>query len=331
MTGGKDIPIDRLFGREGFMPAAFRLGNAYLEGYQKMQEEILTHRDTLVCHPQNILNHFSYIRTQTAINYNTGIADDASLRTMRVANKDLTFIAEAEVPEEYYHSLDQCCKILKHMGVARTRGLGEVRVTLTESSGKDTVSSNASWEDDADCLIYTVHLEEPLICKSVDGGESRTMDYIEGSKILGLIAQQMKAGGEDITDLMAEGELFCSNAYIEKNGIRMTEVPAVYYEVKNNKKIYINKVYENEETKEKEREKKRQLNPMKHCYTTLDAKGTLIQCGVDIEERYHHRRSSDKSIGRAYDDGSGNSMFYQMSSIMAGQSFQGYILGTGIR
>ena len=37
---------------------------------------------------------------------------------------------------------------------------------------------------------------------------------------------------------------------------------------------------------------------MKHCYVRMD-KETLYTLDVDVEERYHHKRSEDKSIGRA--------------------------------
>lgn len=342
---GKSIPIQELFGKGGARAGALRLGNAYPLGYEEMREAVLAHRDTLVCHPQNVLNHFSYIRTQTSIDYKTGVADDTSLRTMRVVNKGAVFAAEAELDECYFDSLDSCCRILKSMGIARTRGLGEVKVKLegteagkntAKSTGKkaerQTAAGMAPWKDGADCLVYSLYLEEPMICKSVNGGESRTKDYIEGSKILGLAAQQMKEDGQNTVDLMSQGELFFSNAYIEQDGIRMLEVPATYYSIKNNKTDFVDKLYETGEARETEREKKRQLNQMKHCYTTLDKEGRLVQCGVELEERYHHRRPEDKSIGRACEkkdgaEGKGDSMFYQMSSIMSGQSFQGYILG----
>lgn len=44
-----------------------------------------------------------------------------------------------------------------------------------------------------------------------------------------------------------------------------------------------------------------------------------------MEERYHHSRPEDKSIGRAVD--STSSKFYQISSIKAGQTFKGFISG----
>lgn len=330
---GKKIPIEEIFGGKDSKVSALRLGNAYLEGYDTMRAEVLKYRNSLVCHPQNVLNHFSYVRTQTSIDYDTGVADDTTLRTIRVANKGLVFIAEADLKDTYWDALSACCDIFKSMGIARTRGLGEIEVILDErnlEAQKDLPSEPAHvpWVEGADCLTYTIRLEEPLICKSVNGGESRTVDYIEGSKILGLIAQKMKDSGSDIVQLLEQGEIFCSNAYIEYDGKRMLEVPATFYSVKNDKTRYVDKIYETEKEHKEEQEKKRQLNQMKHCYITFDQFGGLIKCGVDIEDHYHHRRPDDKSVGRAYDDDSGDSTFYQMSSITRGQVFQGYITGS---
>lgn len=65
---------------------------------------------------------------------------------------------------------------------------------------------------------------------------------------------------------------------------------------------------------------------MKHSYVRIFPDGVLRKYNVEMEERYHHRRPDDKSIGRA-DEGS-DSVFYQISSICAGQKFQGFITGS---
>ena len=53
--------------------------------------------------------------------------------------------------------------------------------------------------------------------------------------------------------------------------------------------------------------------------------GRLQKYDVEMEERYHHSRPEDKSIGRAID--SASSKFYQISSIKAGQTFKGFVSG----
>lgn len=328
---GKCISDTSLFGGKKSQQSRVRIGNAYLENYIVMREEVKKYAGQLIFHPQNILNHFSYIRTQTGINYETGAADETSLRTMRVANKGLIFVAEVELQEEsLFPALKACCAVFTNIGMARTRGLGEIRVTLGDEIEQDKGDTEKFKINGANWLEYVIELEEPVICKSINGGEARTLDYIEGSKILGMIAQLLKEEGKDFINFMNSGDLICSNAYISyavdgKEEERCVEVPATFYSIKNDKKNYVNKVYENEKSKKEIEDK--QLNMMKHSYICLNANGELIKREVSIEERYHHSRPADKSIGRAIEDAFGESKFYQMASIKSGQKFKGYIVG----
>ena len=331
---GKHIDICGIFGEEGRSDkgaadkrAALRIGNAYLEGFEAMCEEAAIHHGHVLFHPQQILNCFTSLRTQTSISQETGIADPHSLRTMRVANKGLVFTADVEMPTSAFESVKACCAVFQQMGIARTRGFGDVEVTLSaaEQSGADSANTAASpgLLPHADFLDYEIRLEEPLICKSIAGGEARTLDYIEGSKILGLILERIREnmGGQSAVNAFLEDEaLRCSNAYIGCGGERFTEVPAYIYSIKNNKEDYVDQRYHRQVPEGI------QLSQMKHCYVRKKGKD-LFTLDVSVEERYHHRRPDDKSIGRAVskDDGSN---FYQMSSIMAGQRFYGRIYGT---
>ena len=327
-----DIPWKKMFGQAGDSKhrAAVRISDAHLAGYEEMKELVRKNGDKTVFHPQNVLSHFTYIRTQTSIDPETGVADAASLRTMRVADKDLTFIAEVDMDPVYREELKKCCAVFRHIGISRTRGLGEIEVSLKSAmdsmSAMETESEtrHADYKEGSEILRYELYLEEPVICKSVNGGEARTLDYIEGSKMLGLVIENADAK-EKFIHFMNSAELFCSNAYISQDGIRYTEVPAYIYSVKNDSSHYVNKLYPDPVILEEE---KPQLNRMKHCYVYIDEKQRLQKKSVEIEERYHHRRPEDKSVGRAAEEKSGNSQFYQMSAMEAGQNFQGYFSGS---
>lgn len=328
---GMCLPVERLFGKEDRYgsAAAVRIGNARLEGYEEKLEYVKSVSDNLVFHPQNVLDHFSYIRFQTSLDQKSGTADPTSLRTMRVANKGLVFEAQIEMDEKYWKDMKICCDALTNMGVARTRGLGEVCASLIPDQKKRESNGSIDYLPGAVRLDYEIYLEEPVICKSVNGGETRTQDYIEGGKILGLIAQELRDRQRSFEEFMAEGELFCSNAYPAWEEKRCTEVPAVIYSVKDEDHCYVNQLYPlPEEIKQK------QMSRMKHCYVTSDESGKLRKTEVCIEERYHHRRPEDKSIGRAArekrnaEEGAEGSQFYQMSSIEAGQAFKGFVTGT---
>ena len=320
---GDNIHIEELFGEAGAYSnrAKLRLGNAYLSDIDEIREFVNEHPKHVMTHTQNVLDLFSSIRTQTSIDYDTGMADKGSLRTMRVANKGLVFVADLEVDDSYFDELCRCGQILRHMGIARTRGLGEVKVSIQESSSIKEKAYNQPIAG-KNKLTYEIELKEPVIIKSINGGESKTQDYIEGSKILGLIAQNLPKFNKDYIDFMNEGTLICSNAYISQNGERYVEVPGYIYSIKNNGSKFINKLFDDGTVDEK-----RQLNQFKHKYIRTTEKG-IEPLEVLTEKSYHHRRPEDKSIGRAKANEDGNADFYQIDSIAEGQTFMGTITGS---
>ncbi len=326
---GEELKPDELFGSEGAMSnhSKVRIGNARLKDYASMSEYVLQNKGNAIVHHQNVLNAFSYVRSQTSINYETGVADDGSLRTMRVADRGLVFQAQVSIAgldeDKTFTDLKKCCQVLRHMGIARTRGLGEVKVTLDpdEVSNKSDAPKHAKWVEGANALSYEIQLLEPVICKSVNGGEANTLDYIEGSKVLGLIAQNLKEG---FIPFMNDGKIRVTNAYLSQNGQRMTEVPGFIYGIKNQSANYIDKVCENEENAKENAG--RQLNRMKHCYVRLHD-GVLDKGDVMTQIRYHHKRPEDKAIGRAASSKGEHANFYMMESILEGQTFAGMIYG----
>lgn len=330
---GIEGSVEDLFGEAGKIPN-IRIGNAYLEHIESKKEEVLNAKGNLIFHQQNVLNYFTSIRTQTSIDYESGVAQENSLRTMRVVNKGEVFYADVELEDRWNDFFIMCCKTLRNIGVSRTRGLGEIKISLFQVEKKEQLQvKDCIWNKDADCLKYTIFLEEPVICRSIQNGEIKTLDYIEGNKILGLIAQQLKEGIEKelenkkFQEFCMNGDLKCTNAYPSYQGVRMSEVPACYYTIKNNKIEYVNKAYEEYKTKEREEEEKSiQLNSMKHCYIHELEDNYLYKYNVEIEKRYHHRRPEDKSISRAVETEK-DSNFYQISSIAGGQHFTGFIYG----
>ena len=326
---GADIDISKLFGDKGDAKSAasLRIGNAYLQGYEELRDLADKYKTSVVMHPQNVLSVFTYVRMQTSIDQETGIADDASLRSMRVIDKGLRFTASVEVKEEYAAQLSDCCNILRHMGIARTRGYGEVSVRLEECTKKERnkETEHVAYKEGTTRLEYEIKLEEPMICKSLNGEEANTLDYIEGSKVLGMISQLLP---EEYLTFMEKGKIRCSNAYISNGGVRYTEAPAYLFSIKNNKKILVDKRYENSAEKSiKEGLENEQKNQIRHCYYTENG-NKINLADVVTEKRYHHRRPKDKSIGRAVSGADNDADFYQMDSIAEGQVFSGFVEGS---
>lgn len=322
--------INEIFGKEGNQNSAFSLSNAYIEDYEQVVETLEKCSFEGLKSPQNVLNQYTYMRTQTAVNPETGVAKDNSLRRIRVVKKGLTFIADCNWIKTVSSPeiLSQAVSLVKHMGMSRTRGLGLVEMNLSEDDKSQAVDRKAAkWKHvlfdsgnlyDKNQIHYTIRLKSSMICKSAQGNQAVTEDYIAGSKVLGLIAGALKPEGYE--KLMAQGELIVSNAYIT-NGkercvpgqISLQKVKDQRYDENGEMRIKDMLLTDPSEIKGK------QMTPANIRYMGQD--GTIAD--VETEISYHHQRPSDKSVGRA--TGLDGSSFYQLAAISPNQSFQGYI------
>lgn len=313
---------ERIFGKEGNSRAAFTLSNAYITGYSEAVEALqaCSHRELVS--QQNVLNQYTYMRTQTSVDLETGVADENSLRTLRVVKKGLVFEADCEVCDqtENLEVFKQAVSLVKHMGMSRTRGLGLVNLTLEETSSTNIQHVKIKKEQlsEKNKIIYEIKLKSAMICKSAKGNQADTQDYIAGSKVLGLIAGAL--GSDKYKELVGqEDELIVSNAYILNHEqrcvpgrISLQKEKDQPYD-KNGEMIVLDMLYEPDVSK-------KQMTPANIDY--IDKNG--VKTDVITEISYHHQRAKDKSIGRATGENDGSS-FYQLCSISAGQSFGGYI------
>lgn len=149
------------------------------------------------------------------------MADENSLRTLRVVNKGLVFEAKCEMrgSEEEKEILKQAVSLVKHMGMARTRGLGLVDLTVAEEQEKHAahVKINKEQLGEYNKLRYRIHLKSAMICKSAKGNQAETQDYIAGSKVLGLLVEAL--GESKYQELVKQDtELIVTNAYITSQG-----------------------------------------------------------------------------------------------------------------
>lgn len=329
---GGAIPIGRLFGEKGNRRGLFTIRNACIAKREQMVSELLRAEGSMLANPRNVLESYTLLRSQTAICSTTGVARHNSLRTMRVVRAGTVLEAPISFPEEYRGSLEACCRIFRHIGISRTRGFGEIRAEIVE---REEVPSDAKQKEEAPVsfnttsLAYVLELLEPLVCKSVERQESRSEDYVEGAKLLGCVAAALKKEGKDVGLFLSSGGLKISNAYLmDAEGHRLTEISAAYYGIKNDDRTYLNKIYESDGMVEPRDGGGQpvQIGQLKHSYVYQD-KDCLYQYDVSMEERYHHSLPEDKSIGRALGGEDGEGIFYQISSIRAGQSFKGYIEG----
>ena len=317
----------RLFGREGNQKSTFWLSNAYIKDYKQILSDLQKFQVKEIVTPQNVLEQYTSMRTQTAVNFESGVADKTSLRTMRVVNKGLVFDAECAVQEEDKKNFRNAVSLVKHMGVSRTRGLGLISMALDE---KDEEKAKEKWKEKRKALLalknqvgehnrleYQIHLNSAMMCKSAQGNQAVTQDYIAGSKVLGLLANKM--GEKNYRDLMEKEGFQVSNAYIMSEDRRCIPARISLQKIKDQSYKEDGTITLKDAVCGTVRTKE-QMTAAGADY--MDSENRI--CEVTTEISYHHQRPKNKAIGKAtgLDDGSG---FYQLCAICADQTFGGYI------
>lgn len=133
----EDDDLDRLFGRQGQDAASsFKIDNACLENYSLIREWLLwaEHKTPEIISPESVRRSFTSLRQQTAIDPNSSVAKEHSLRITRVLNRGETFISNIELNieniEKYEKLLTLAVLVTRNLGGKRNRGLGRVKCQL---------------------------------------------------------------------------------------------------------------------------------------------------------------------------------------------------------
>lgn len=317
---------EKLFGKEGNQQSGFFLSNAYLKEHAALVTVAEHFKKNGLAAPQNVLDQYTDVRTQTAVDLETGVADKNSLRTMRVIRRGLEFEAECNsgknVDAELQKLLELAVSLVKHMGVSRSRGLGLVEMKLDSTGEMDAKGTHKhvlitkEQLKEKNKISYRITLRSTMVCKSPQGNQAQTQDYIAGSKVLGLLAGVF--GREAYLDLMENHGIRVSNAYIMNGEKRCMPARLSLQKQKDQsyddegKMLIKDMLYDPDVTG-------KQMTPAGVAYMDADRH----TASVVTEISYHHQRPADKSVGRATgEDGSG---FYQLCGISAGQTFGGSI------
>lgn len=111
--------------------------NASLEDDIKENLKYLVDND--IISKEEVINSLTDIRYATKIDRKTGTAQDKSLRSMRVLNKDIIFTSniysERELTKDELALLVCAVKTTRHLGTLRSRGKGNVECTLIPEKG----------------------------------------------------------------------------------------------------------------------------------------------------------------------------------------------------
>lgn len=186
-------------------------------------------------------------RRQTAIERESGAADDGSLRSSRTIIKGLSFHAPLtwfKLPTDAdLYALWLCASATRHLGLRRNRGRGFVRVTLsgytppaeppivpsTDHGAVSTTSLTVPTALDIVHIVrylpYKLALQAPLLATSLGGEPNsvRTLDYVPGSLIRGALASKLleadvKAESDIFQRYVLDDSICCLNAYPQISG-----------------------------------------------------------------------------------------------------------------
>ena len=327
---------EELFGTEDSRDSGnLRIDNAYLKNISSIENDIenIEEQYKKYLSKQRIVELNTDIRYQTAVDEESGVAKENSLRSIRVLESGNVFEAFIECDKEAEEKiLEKCIKLLTHMGNNRTRGLGEIKCSIID----DKNDNKAKYNEDIETLNEEKEYEIELLLKA----ESNIMvskqlsevteNYIPGSNIMGSIANKYIKDrkidnfdniDEKFINLFLNGKVIYSNAYITEKDEKLEYYPAPlsYSKVKNMNKVYHNKMIDvNEENI--------QLSNFGDKFVTLTGENYIKE--VLTSENYHHQRAKDLSIGHV-SEGKDGGTFYQFLSIDQGQYFKTKIIGKG--
>lgn len=150
------LAVDRLFGQPGLrIPGWFHVDDARLEDAERLDPWLhwAAGRQETVFGRDSLIQVFTALRAQTSTSRLTGGPAHDTLRITRVLARGTVFVAPIELHVPPGDATDApraekmlalACAAVRHLGLSRNRGLGEVRVTLREGPRDRTVDVLAS-------------------------------------------------------------------------------------------------------------------------------------------------------------------------------------------
>ncbi|MDO4178147.1 MAG: RAMP superfamily CRISPR-associated protein [Phascolarctobacterium sp.] len=128
-----------LFGQHTGSDSKIRVDNFYLENYSELRDDIINIRTMFpgIFTLEAVIQKYTTIRSQTAIDVETGTAKEGSLRKIRLLNEDIkfsgtvTYLGNDETEKKICENiLNMACLNLRRMGQQRNRGFGKVKVSF---------------------------------------------------------------------------------------------------------------------------------------------------------------------------------------------------------
>lgn len=348
--------VNTVFGVPGEMESDVYFGTLYPAGYRQVRallEAMKRDRNGWTAYAERawVQRFYTTVRTQTAINED-GVADENTLRSSRVVcqkckngHENQIFEGNVEIPKamkkKHEELLNWCARMIRHIGINRTRGYGNVRchlepekmVRVEDKNIKDAIRSFPGSGDENSVLGVHLILEQPCVIEE---------NFISGRTMMGGFAsaflRRERAMGNDTSAiheneqfqaLFLSGEVQYGFCWPYENGRVHEPLPKSFLKRKysDSDNLYDLAACERAAmpTFMEQKEKADGL------FVAFEGEETLYYSEVERDTENHHRRPEDRAIGHALgksekgDKSTGQ--LYSFDLISEGQSFFGEVRG----
>ena len=291
--------VEILFGK-GEQAGALIVNNAEIKNVSNLKEDLdkLFKSQPSLYNPSAVAEYYTVARHATQMK--NGVAKPKSLRTIGAVPSGTIFEATLYLDDssssEKVEFLRKCAKLLRHIGLNRTRGYGEAVCTLEEQENglKEYTNDSHGGRQTSTIFHYNISLETDLVSEK---------DYITGTALQGWFAGRIEQ--KNIQELLTKVKF--SNAYPCIDDKFFSPMPLSYINVKNEEEIYS------------------QADGFKRCEGKQYVKRTGYAY-FDYTECSYDPYDVQKSISYHVTTKGENDLF-TLPLLKAGQSFAGFIEG----
>ena len=304
-------PVSVLFGKgKENDTTGIMVEDGLLENHASIRKMLVFEKDVS---DQDVLSLFTSVRTQTRME--DGIADDKSLRKIRLVNqyspmekgKNLVFFAPVSCQEEWEEDIKNILLAVRSIGLKRNRGLGSVKCSLGTEVEKVGFAKMVS--DDGLSIMIEVENELPLMISA--GSDTRSESYIPARNVIGALASRYLRNGnasdETFSDLFLNGSTCYTNLYPCDEEGRYIPAPAFLQKRKLSGRY--GNIMKNQSASLDNEGVPKKLNGK---YVLFKGNDSFCLKETDRKIIYHHRKRDD-------------AILYTSTALSERQRFAGYI------
>lgn len=322
-----DLPdVDEVFGKTGNIASGpIDFGDAHIGHYEIIRSWLAGKPPQI--HVRDVVNAYSHRVRQTAMDPTRGAPLENTLRATRLLNAGITFTSyltvDSDEGKKWFKHLERAAGALQLAGIARTRGWGELKCTLSEVTEIDAEKENtrAAAEDicrgevaQAQVLRYCLETKRPVLAPSrtSDPNTVRSEDYLPGSLLVGVCAQRLKGDAASIHRLLLADDVQFLPAYpVNVEGEVTEPLP------------HSLRAFKSEENRHLDLAEAENVDQPLRRLRGWPQAGALVQGSIRLHEvswilNYHHSRAANRRIGRAVGEEASK---YRLDRAKAGELF----------